>query len=135
MPYGFACTADGLEENAAIRPLSWLSTSSTKLLDAWDRIKIVGAAPELPGAMALGRELRRRNIVASIAHSDADYDTVAEALENGHTDVTHIYSGCSIVHRVNAFRVACVVESGFLFDELTASSRTPPSGTSLRAAS
>ncbi|NLF26936.1 MAG: N-acetylglucosamine-6-phosphate deacetylase [Clostridiales bacterium] len=96
-----------------------LEEEYAKLLDAWDGIRIVGVAPELPGAMALGRELRRRGIVASIAHSDADYDTVAEALENGFTDVTHIYSGCSTVRRVNAFRVAGVVESGFLFDELT----------------
>ncbi|MGI6004123.1 MAG: N-acetylglucosamine-6-phosphate deacetylase [Christensenellales bacterium] len=91
----------------------------TKLLDYWDQIKMVGAAPEVEGAMALGRELRRRGIVASIAHSDADYDTVVRAVENGYTDVTHIYSGCSIVRRKNAFRVAGVVESGFLLDELT----------------
>jgi N-acetylglucosamine-6-phosphate deacetylase len=90
-----------------------------KLLDYWDGIKLMGAAPELDGAMQLGRELRRRGIVASIAHSDADCDTIAKALENGYTDVTHIYSGCSMVHRVNAFRFAGVVESGFLFDELT----------------
>lgn len=91
----------------------------TKLLDYWDGIKVMGAAPELEGALDLGRELKRRGIVASIAHSDADYDTVIKALEYGYSDVTHIYSGCSSVHRKNAFRVAGVVESGFAFDELT----------------
>lgn len=90
-----------------------------KLLDFWDGIRIMGAAPELDGALDLGRELNRRGILASIAHSDADYDTIVKALENGYTDVTHIYSGCSMVRRVNAFRVAGIVESGFLFDELT----------------
>lgn len=91
----------------------------TALLDYWDGIRMVGVAPELDGAMGLGRELRRRGIVASIAHSDADYDTVTKALENGFTDITHFYSGCSMMKRVNAFRVAGVVESGYIYDELT----------------
>ncbi len=90
-----------------------------KALDYWDGIKIMGVAPELPGALELGRELRRRNILASIAHSNADYDEVVLALENGYTNITHFYSGCSIVHRKNAYRFAGVVESGYLIDELT----------------
>lgn len=90
-----------------------------KALDYWDGIKIMGVAPELPGALELGRELRRRNILASIAHSNADYDEVVLALENGYTNITHFYSGCSIVHRKNAYRFAGVVESGYLLDELT----------------
>lgn len=90
-----------------------------KVLDYWDGIKIMGVAPELPGALELGRELRRRKVLASIAHSNADYDEVVLALENGYTNITHFYSGCSIVHRKNAYRFAGVVESGYLLDELT----------------
>lgn len=89
------------------------------LLDAWDQIRMVGAAPELPGSPELGRELRRRGIVASIAHSDATFDEVLGAIANGFSDVTHIYSGCSMVHRVNGYRVAGVVEAGLALDELT----------------
>lgn len=33
--------------------------------------------------------------------------------------VTHLYSGMSSLHRVNAFRVLGVVECAYLFDELT----------------
>lgn len=88
-------------------------------LDYWDGIKIMGVAPELPGALELGRELRRRGILASIAHSNADFAEVMLALENGYSNITHFYSGCSIVHRKNAYRFAGVVESGYLLDELT----------------
>ena len=87
------------------------------LLDRWEKILIMSAAPEIPGGLELGRALRQRGIVASVGHSDADYETMAIALENGYRHVTHLYSGCSIVRRINAFRVAGVVESAFLLDE------------------
>ncbi|MCL2285133.1 MAG: N-acetylglucosamine-6-phosphate deacetylase [Firmicutes bacterium] len=90
------------------------------LLDRWaGGVRMMGAAPEIPGGMELGRELVKRGIVASVAHSDATFEDVEMAIENGYTDVTHIYSGCSNVHRVNAYRVAGVVEAGLYFDGLT----------------
>lgn len=80
---------------------------------------MVGAAPEIAGALALGDALHQRGIVASIAHSDATYDDVLRAIDHGYQDVTHIYSGCSMVHRVQGYRVAGVVEAGLLLNELT----------------
>lgn len=79
----------------------------------------VSAAPELPGALELGAELRNRGIIASIAHSDAEYDQVVKALENGYTHVTHLYSGMSTIKRINAYRHLGVIESAYLLDELT----------------
>lgn len=91
-----------------------------QLYEAWPKgIKIVGAAPELPGALKLGKELERLGITASIAHSDADYSKCIEALENGFKDITHIYSGCSMVHRKNGYRFGGVVEAGLLDDRFT----------------
>lgn len=91
-----------------------------RLLSAWpEGIRMVGAAPELPGAMELGRLLRSKGICASIAHSDADYADCVEAMANGYRDVTHIYSGCSMVHRVNGYRFGGVVEAGLVEDGLT----------------
>lgn len=89
------------------------------LLDCWDGIRLMGAAPETDGGMALGRELRKRNITASVAHSNATYDDMCEAMENGYSDVTHIYSGCSSVTRHNGYRIPGVVESGLLREEFT----------------
>lgn len=89
------------------------------LLDRWDGIKMMSVAPELPGALALGQELHSRGIVPSIGHSDATYQQVVEAIEHGFSDVTHIYSGCSGVVRVNSYRIAGVVEAGLLHQQLT----------------
>ena len=91
------------------------------LLDRWEGgILMMGAAPELPGGLELGAELVRRGIRATIAHSNADFDTVMTAVTYGYSDVTHLYSGCSNLHRVGPFRVAGVVEAGLYADALTA---------------
>ncbi|SHF00272.1 N-acetylglucosamine-6-phosphate deacetylase [Caldanaerobius fijiensis DSM 17918] len=90
-----------------------------KLIGYSDDIVRVSAAPEIEGGLELGRYLKSRGIVASIGHSDATYDDVVMAVENGYTHVTHLYSGMSGVRRINAFRVAGVIESALLMDELT----------------
>lgn len=93
--------------------------TAAALLNSWSGIRMMGAAPELPGALELGDLLASRGIVASVAHSDADYDACMEALGHGYSDVTHLYSGCSMVHRENGYRHGGVVESALLDDRFT----------------
>jgi N-acetylglucosamine-6-phosphate deacetylase len=81
-------------------------------------IKRWSAAPELPGALEFGRFLRSQGILAAVAHTDAIYEEVEEAYENGYSLITHLYSGMSGVTRRNAFRYAGVVESAWLIDEM-----------------
>ena len=78
----------------------------------------ISVAVELEGALELGRELKKRGIIAAIGHSDATYAEVAKAVEAGYSFVTHLYSGMSALHRVGPYRVLGVVESAYLFDEL-----------------
>lgn len=89
------------------------------ILNRYKCIKRVSFAPELPGALELAQELRRRGIVASIAHSGASYSNVLRAIEVGCSHVTHMFSGMSGIRRVSGYRVAGVVESTLLLDELT----------------
>jgi len=74
------------------------------------------AAPELPGAIIFGKRLREKGILAAVAHTDAIYEEVLEAYENGYTLATHLYSAMSGVTRRNAFRYAGTIESAFLLD-------------------
>jgi len=67
----------------------------------------------------LGQELRKRKIVTAIGHSNATYQQVIEAVENGYSHVTHMFSGMSGLHRIKAYRVSGVIESTLLIDELT----------------
>lgn len=77
------------------------------------------SAPELPGSMEFAREVRERNILLSIGHSDARESVVAEAIENGYTHLTHFYSGMSTIVREKSYRFPGIVESGYLYPELT----------------
>jgi N-acetylglucosamine-6-phosphate deacetylase len=89
------------------------------ILDSFPEVARVSAAPELQGGAELGRELRRRGVLASIAHTDASFEQVVEAMEAGYSHVTHLYSGMSGVRRFRARRVAGAVEAGLFFDSLT----------------
>lgn len=77
------------------------------------------AAPELEGGMDFGKRLKSKGILPSIGHSDAIYEQVQEAFENGYTHVTHLYSAMSGVHRRNAYRYAGIIESTYLIDEMS----------------
>lgn len=89
------------------------------ILAASGKIRRMSAAPELDGALGLGRELRSRGILPSIAHSDATFEQAVEAYENGYTHVTHLYSCTSSVVRRNAFRYAGIVEAAYWLDGMT----------------
>ncbi len=90
-----------------------------KIMDASDDIVRWSLAPELPGAFDFGKVLASRNILPSIAHSDAIYEEVFDAFKAGFTHVTHLYSAMSTVTRRNAFRYAGVLEAAYLIDDMT----------------
>ena len=76
-------------------------------------------APELEGAMAMGRYLSSRNVLPSVAHTNAIDEEVFEAFANGYTHATHFYNAMSTVSRREAFRYAGAIEAGFLLDGMT----------------
>lgn len=90
-----------------------------ELFELWDKILVMGAAPECDGALQLGDKLRENGIVASIAHSAASFEQVEEAIKHGFSDVTHLYNACSSCFKTGVFRTAGVVEAGLVQDELT----------------
>ncbi len=89
------------------------------ILDASQDIVRWSVAPELEGAIEMGRVLRERGVLPSIAHTDAIYEETKEAFDAGYTHVTHLYSAMSTVSRRNAFRYAGVLEAAYLIDGMT----------------
>ena len=90
------------------------------LLDRSPIVRMIGAAPELPGGMRVGELAAERGVVASVAHSDADFETAEKALAHGYSDVTHIFSACSAMHKEGIFRRVGVAEAGLALDGYTA---------------
>jgi len=89
-----------------------------EILSASKSIKRWSAAPELNGAIEFGKYMVANNVLPAIAHTDATYEDVIEAFNNGYTLATHFYSAMSGVMRRNAFRYAGVIESAYLIDEM-----------------
>ena len=79
----------------------------------------VGAAPEVLGGAEFGECARELGIVASIAHSDASFADVEEAMKHGYSLMTHHYSGMKGTERKNAYRIAGAVEAGLYFDDMS----------------
>ena len=90
-----------------------------KILEACPHVLRWSAAPELPGALELGKDLKERGILAAVGHSDAEWPEMDAAWKAGYTHVTHLYSGMSSVHRKNAYRYIGVVEAAYLIDDRT----------------
>ena len=58
-----------------------------------DKIKMVSLAPELSGSTDLIKFLKEKDIVVSMAHSNASYAEAELGIENGITIGTHLYNG------------------------------------------
>ena len=85
---------------------------------AGDVIVRWSAAPELAGAQEFGSYLTANNILPAISHTDAVYEDVVKAFENGYSLATHFYSAMSGVTRRKAYRYAGVIESVYLMDAI-----------------
>jgi len=90
------------------------------LFERFPAIRIWSVAPELKGAIEMGRWMKANGIIASIGHSNATYCDVERAVDSGYTMLTHYFNGMSRLVRKKAKMYLGVAESGFLFNDLTA---------------
>ncbi len=75
-------------------------------------------APENDTNGEFCKYLTDHNIIASAGHTDAKYQDMQVAIENGCNLITHLYSCTSTVTRDHGFRSLGVIESAYLRDEL-----------------
>ena len=62
------------------------------IVETWSCIKRWDAAPELPGAMQFGKYITAKGILASVAHTQAEFEDIRTAYEAGYTHATHFYN-------------------------------------------
>jgi N-acetylglucosamine-6-phosphate deacetylase len=114
-PY-FAMSQRGAQDPKYIRLPD--ADEYNEILNRFPFVTRWSAAPELPGAIEFGEILRKKNIIASIAHTEALYEDVIKAQGVGYSLMTHLYSGMVGVIRKQGFRYAGTVESAFLLDDM-----------------
>ncbi len=95
------------------------AAENREYLDRAPIIKRMTLAPELPGMQPFIRELRRAGIVPSGGHSEATIDETREAIGNGMSMITHLYSAMSTIVKSGPFRVPGMLEATLLDDRLT----------------
>lgn len=81
-------------------------------------IKRWSVAPEVAGMEEFAKFAAQNGIALSIAHSNADFDTVLRAYELGFRHVTHLYSCISTITRKGGFRTAGVLEAAYYLDNI-----------------
>ena len=77
---------------------------------ASDLIKLVDIAPEEPGAFEFINKAKDE-VVISIAHTAADYDTAKKAIEHGASHATHLYNAMPPLHHRNPGVIGAVRDS------------------------
>ena len=75
-------------------------------------------APENDENGEFCKYLTEHNIIASAGHTDAKYQDMKVAIDNGCNLITHLYSCTSTITRDHGFRSLGVIESAYLRDEL-----------------
>lgn len=88
-----------------------------KIMERSPHIRRWSAAPELDGIEEFAAECRRRGIILSAAHSCCTAAEAYRALGQGFRLITHFYSGMNSVIRKDSFRIAGLVEAGYLYDD------------------
>ena len=75
-------------------------------------------APELDAGGKFCAYLKSHGILPSAGHTDAKYDHMVTARENGCNLITHLYSCTSTITREQGFRKLGVTECAYLWDDM-----------------
>lgn len=82
-------------------------------------IGLVTIAPNVDGAMDFIREVSKsENVVVSLGHTNADYDTAKEALQAGARHITHVFNAMSPMNHRNPGLIGVAAEEDNCMVEL-----------------
>lgn len=82
--------------------------------------RVMTLAPEIPGGLELVRLLKSEGVIASLGHSDADYETALAAIAAGATHATHLFNAMPPLHHRKPGLAAAALNEPELIAELIA---------------
>jgi len=88
------------------------------IVEDYDCMRRWDVAPEIPGAVEMGRYLAQKGIVAAIGHTAAEYEHVEAAYKAGYSLATHFYNAMTGFHNVREYKHAGTVESVYLMENM-----------------
>lgn len=83
-------------EKSLIKPNTseFLATLSNNL----NKVSLITLAPELENSMSLIKSLHQKNIIINAGHTDATYETMQTAVQNGLSGITHLFNAMRPFH-------------------------------------
>lgn len=91
----------------------------SKILNVTDKIIRWSVAPEIPNIDILIDQCKERNIMLSVAHTEANFQDIKYARDRGFTHFTHLYSGMKTIFYEKGLRKVGAVEAALFYDDLT----------------
>ena len=107
-------------ERVGAHESAYLRLPDPSLTRGWSRgsgVRLVTLAPELPGSLAVVRELVARGVAVSAGHSMASYSQLGDAVDAGVRAATHLFNAMGPFHH----REPGLIGRAFTDDRLAAS--------------
>ena len=89
------------------------------LLERLSCIRRWDASPEMPGALDFARYLTAQGVLASLSHTEVEYEDVKAAYADGFTHAAQFYNAMPGFHKRREYKYEGTVESVFLIDPMT----------------
>ena len=89
------------------------------VIEDYDCVARWDVAPELPGAVEMGKYIVNKGVIAAIGHTAAEYPEVKAAYDAGYSHATHFYNGMPGFHNVREYKHAGTVESVYLMENMS----------------
>jgi len=78
----------------------------------YKNVKMITVAPEQPGSMDFIRRASADGVIISLGHTDTDYDTALEAINNGAKCLTHTFNAMQPLHHRKPGPIGAASEKG-----------------------
>ncbi|MFD1358614.1 N-acetylglucosamine-6-phosphate deacetylase [Fictibacillus halophilus] len=90
-------------KRAGAQPKGFIESPNIEMFKQWQErakshIRLVTLAPEMEGGFDLAYYLSSNGIIASIGHSDSNFEEVKEGIKSGISHVTHLFNGMRGMH-------------------------------------
>jgi len=109
----------GAQFPGAIRPPS-VDELEDLLAQSDGTLRMLTVAPEVAGALEVVKAARSQGVVASVGHTDADYDQARDAFDAGASNVTHLFNAMGPIHHRRPGPVVAALEDERVWLEVIA---------------